>query len=289
MSRSGRSLGTTSAISEASTRPPTALAHFRAQDADVKPSEVHDLKLQTQQVQQRTLVLRTQLKRMEFQIHSKTNAINKTFEQASERPQGSHTIHANTIPNLRRNIEGARNALESLREQIEQCDADDRTSAVEELEEETKMTFCEHRRLAEGLQKQTEALGQYTRELQDCEARASPRHIADLRALIRDTRAENATLREKATAYQLKIEKLDIEDRLAQCQKADRSIQEVVNEAERQQAELNDQIRQLSKELQDEEDDHKQNVARLKDIIQSLKDKIAARLAPSPGVKKKTP
>jgi hypothetical protein len=34
-------------------------------------------------------VLRTQLKRMEYQIHAKTNVIHKAFEQASERGKGA--------------------------------------------------------------------------------------------------------------------------------------------------------------------------------------------------------
>jgi chromosome segregation ATPase len=220
---------------------------------------------------------------MEYQIHTKTNAINKTFEQASDKPSGSATIHANTIPNLKRNIEGAKNTLAILREQIEATEADDKTSCVEELEEELKMTYCEYKRLARALEERNDAVASYAKELQDAEFRASSRHISELRALIRDTRSENGVLREKANAYQLKIEKLNIEDRLAECQKANRPNQVVISEAEAEQAELDQKIAALGEEMRQEAEDHAQKVAKLNDIIQTLKDRIAARLAQGPG------
>jgi chromosome segregation ATPase len=283
MAASSSSLAPRSQYSELSTRPSSTFSRAQTQGAEIKPSQVHELKLQTQKLQQQTLVLRTQLKRMEYQIHTKTSAINKTFEQASEKPQGSATIHANTIPNLRRNIESARNTLETLWEQIEATEADDRTSCIEELEEELKMTYCEYKRLAQGLQDRNNAVASYTRELQDAEHRAASRHIADLRAMIREARTENAVLRDKGNAYQLKIEKLNIEDRLADCQKTMRPNQDVIDEAQVEQTELTEKIGALDEELRQEAEDHAQNVAKLNDIIQSLKDKIASRLGGSTG------
>jgi hypothetical protein len=140
---------------------------------------------------------------MECQIVSKTNAITHIFEQASEKQQ-SPTLDASTIPNLRRSIESA----------------DDRTSAVEELEEEVKVTYCEHYRLVQVLQKQTEAVAQCQKAAQDAEARISPRHISELGVMIRNGRVENAILKDKAKAYQRKLEKLNIEEQFAECQKA---------------------------------------------------------------------
>jgi chromosome segregation ATPase len=251
------------------TRPPREVA-----PPEIRPSQIHDLKLQTQKIQQQTTVLRTQLKRTQDQISSKTSAINKTFELSADKAATPATIHANTIPNLQRNVEGARNALEILKEQIAETECDDRTVAVEELEEEVKVTYCEFRRLTQGLQDKRAAIAVYARELQDAEFRASTKHQNDLKAALRDIRYENAVLRDKANAYQLKIEKLVIETKISEAHKAD----DVINQAEVERAELNQSIAKTRSQLDKQEQRHRANVDELMDILTSLRQKIDARL-----------
>jgi hypothetical protein len=63
------------------------------------------------------------------------SAINRTFDQSSTEASANTTIHTTTIPNIRHNIQGARNSLETLKGQIEAAEKDGRTSAVQELEQ----------------------------------------------------------------------------------------------------------------------------------------------------------
>lgn len=249
---------------------------------EIRPAQVHELKLQTQQIKQQTTVLRTQLKRTEFQINHKTSAINKTFEQSTEKAQTSATIHATTIPNIKRNIEGAKNTLKTLKEQIDQVINDDKTSNVEELEEEVKMTYCEYRRLCEVLQEKRAEAGFYDNQLVEAEFRASPQHAGELKAAIRDTRAENATLRDKANAYQIKIEKINIEASIHDNQQKKVSAQKAMDKLEVEQAEENQKMKTLCDELNKEMEQHEQNVAELTEIIEQMKQKISDRLTNGP-------
>jgi chromosome segregation ATPase len=207
-----------------------------------------------------------------------TSAINKTFELSADKAATPATIHSNTIPNLQRNVDGARNALETLKEQIAEMECDDRTVAVEELEEEVKVTYCEYRRLAQGLQDKRAAVAVYARELQEAEFRASTRHQNDLRAALRDIRCENAVLRDKANAYELKIEKLLIETQISDAYRAGRPTLEVISQAEIELAELNQTIAGKRSELDKQDQSHRANVDELMDILASLRQKIDARL-----------
>jgi hypothetical protein len=234
--------------------------------------------LETQKIQQQTTVLRTQLKRTQDQISSRTSAINKTFELSADKAATSATIHANTIPNLQRNVEGARNALETLKAQIAETECDDRTVAVEELEEEVKVTYCEYKRLTQGLQDKRAVIAVCSRELQDAEFRASPKRQSDLRAILRDIRYENAVLRDKANAYQLKIEKLLIETQIAEPHRAGRQTQEVIEHAMVERAELNQSVAEIRKHLDKQEQRHRANVNELMGILTSLRQKIDEHL-----------
>jgi vacuolar-type H+-ATPase subunit I/STV1 len=245
---------------------------------DIKPAQIHELKLQTQQIQQQTLLLRTQLRRTEIQINSKTSAINQTFEQSSTEPQTSKSIHKISIPRIRRNIEGARNTLESLKEHIEAADRDDRTSAVQELEEELKMTYCEHQRLSRGLQDRRAEADLYRKQLEESQFRVSGQHIAELRASIRELRAENATLRDKANAYQAKIERMLIEEEILEYQKNRWTPPDVLDQVEADLAETNAQMNKLCEKLDAEAEKYEQTVGELKGIIEEMKKKIAQKL-----------
>ncbi|OHT05894.1 hypothetical protein TRFO_26254 [Tritrichomonas foetus] len=258
-------------------RPGTRQRFAKTQQPEVKPAQVHELKLQTQQIKQQTKVLRTQLKRTEFQISSQTNAINKTFEQSSEKPQTT-TIHAYTIPNIKRNIEGAQNTLENLKVQIKQAENDDKTSTVEELEEELKITYCEYQRLAKALQdKKTEA-NHYDKQLTEAEYRASNPHITELKAAIRDIRSQNASLRDKANAYQIKIEKMKIEQAIVEHQKNKVPTRKTMDDLEVERAEQNQRMNELCNELNEEAEQHDKNVAELTEIIEEMKMKISNKL-----------
>lgn len=257
-------------------RPGTRTGLLRSQQADLKPAQVHELKLQTQQIRQQTKILRTQLKRTEFQISSHTNSINKTFEQSSEKPQT--TNHANTILYLKQNIEGAQNTLDSLKVQVKEAENDDKTSTVEELEEELKITYCEYKRLARTLQDRKAEANHYDRELSEAETRASNQHINELKAAIRDIRSQNASLRDKSRAYQVKIEKIRIDQEIKKHQDEKVDLKTTENNIELERTDLNARMNDICNELNAEAEQHDKNVAELTEIIEEMKMKIIKRL-----------
>ena len=229
-------------------------------------------------MRQQITMLRSQLKRTEYKITAKTSAINRTFEKGQDRTKNSATIHANTIPNLQRNIERNKNTLETLREQIYAAENDDRTSMVEELEEELKMTYCEYQRGVRLLKEKKAENQFYDEQLGEAEFRASPQHVSDLRASIKATREENASLREKANAYQVKIEKIQIEHEIfnyhEQKMKHDRVMAKIKAETE----EKNQRLQELTQELNEDQAKHQRAIAELTEIVESIKQKITEKL-----------
>jgi hypothetical protein len=262
--------------SERSFHPSVAVR--RVPSSEIKPAQVHELKLQTQQMRQQTVILRTQLTRLESQIHSKSSIINQRLDPNRDQPQVSPTIHANTIRNLQLNVESARNTLATLKEEIEELESDDRTPAIDELEEELKFSYCEYTRLLQGVQDKKAAAAAYAKELLELELRGAARHLGDLRALVREVRAQNVSLREKANAFQLKIEKLNVEDEIVDAQSGERPEHEILADAQAEHEELKARVTAVVEKMNDEADEHAQKIARLGEIIQAMKDKIAAKL-----------
>ena len=252
------------------------------QTKQVRPAQVYELKLQTQQIRQQITMLRSQLKRTEFQITSKTSAINRTFEKGQDRAKGSATIHMNTIPNLQRNIERHRNTLETLREQIYAAENDDRTSLVEELEEELKMTYCEYQRHVRLLREKKSENQYFDQQLGEAEFRASPQHVADLRASIKATREENASLRDKANAYQIKIEKINIEQEIFNYHEQKLKHEKVMARIEADNEARNKRLQELTQELNEEQEKHLRAVAELTEIVEGIKQKITEKLTKPP-------
>jgi len=71
---------------------------------EIKPSDINDLKVKTQQLQLKTRQARSQYTRIQDQIHSLTNTINRTFEQQSDKPPVMAT-HTNAIQNLQKTVD----------------------------------------------------------------------------------------------------------------------------------------------------------------------------------------
>lgn len=278
-SKPGTSVSTRRSTTSQSMQRPIGSRHQlrSAPQPEIKPAQVHELKLQTQQLKQQTKVLRSQLARTQDQINSHTNAINKTFEQSSEKTS-SNTIHESTIPNLRRNLDGAKNTLELLEIELKYAINDDRTSNVEELEEELKITYCEYKRLAKELKEKKAEANYLSQMLAQQEYRASNAHIQELRMEVRDIRAENATLRDKANAYQTKIEKFKIESEIANHQQNKIPTQKTLEQLEIIRAENNQKMSEMCEKLNQESEEHEQKVGELQQIIDDLKEKIRVHL-----------
>jgi hypothetical protein len=240
----------------------------------IQPSQIHDLKLRSQQRQQQARVLRTQLNRTNILIYAKTTVINKTFVQAGIPPQTSKSIHQTTIQNLRRSVDSARNTLQALCEEIDRLSKDDRSSTVEELEEELKMTHCEAARLgilvAEKQGDRDFYLAERERKLQG----SSTEHANALKAEINSVWNENAILRSKARSYQLKLEKIASEEEIREKLDKEVGVAAIVEQAELKFAEKQRRMDRILAALGKEQAQFEQSVSELTALIDGMKAKI---------------
>jgi hypothetical protein len=244
---------------------------------DIKPSDIFQLRLQTQQMALRALHLRTHRHRIQQLILANTNAINKTMEQQSDEP-AVVTNHTNTIPQLRRSIDGAENTLQSLREQVETVRQHDKTFFVRELEEEVKLTYCEYQRICRNLQDSKIGENQVSQKLHEAEQRCSTQRLSELRNEVRTLREGNASLRDKAVAYYVKREKLVAEHRIKDDQEKKVPGQKAVQAVNAEKAETKTQFGDLVQQLQDKRTQHLDSITELREITENQKQKIAAFL-----------
>jgi hypothetical protein len=280
MSRSSSSLSARSSSPSLASRSTTSHRSTKSNlpVSPVKPSEIYDLKLLTQQYQQQSRVLRTQLNRTNLAIHAKTTVINRTFEQSGNRPMVSKTIHDTTIHNLKRSIQGGQNTLLTLREDIDRLERDDHSSMVEELEEDLKMTYCESARLAMLLQERRGDRDFYLAEQERKLYRSSNEHITEMRAEINAVRDQNAILRSKARSYQLKLEKFRIEDEVAEKIANNVSPGAVVEQSEVESTAKQQMLDTLTYSLSQEMDEYRQSVLELNGLIDDMKARIREHL-----------
>jgi hypothetical protein len=249
---------------------------------DIKPSDVYELRLKTQQIVSKTRQLRTQLNRLNDRILSRTNAIQRTREQQSETPAVA-TNHSNSIPQLRRSVIGEENALDDLQNKIFDARQDDRTFLVKELEEEVKLAYCENQRLTKNLQESKAQANSADRLLQEASTRASNQNINALQAQVRELLASNAQLRDKAVAYTSKKQKLDIEKVVKE--HADQKIptDKSIEQAKAKQEATSERAKQQADQLAADKEQFYQKVAELNRIIDEQRRKITECLSGRQG------
>lgn len=180
---------------------------------EIRPSEIHEYRMKTLQIQNQIKLQRTQLNRLKDKIAAKTEAINKTVSKSAEKPESS-TIHETTINQVEKSIRGAENTLENLREEYERAQEDDRSATYQETEEELKVTYLEYDRLQGDIQSAKETAQDSEKQLREIDQRAGPEHASELKAMIAQNRSTNKQLREKWVAYQTKILKMKIDERI---------------------------------------------------------------------------
>ncbi|OHS99111.1 hypothetical protein TRFO_34565 [Tritrichomonas foetus] len=259
--------------SRAPTMATTASSALSRLQTDIKPSDVHELKLKTQQILLKTRHLRTQLNRLNDRITSETNAINKTFEQQTDQaPVASN--HKNSVSQLSRSVECAENTLANLKDEIENVRQNDKTFLVNELREEVKLAYCENQRLTKELQDRSLQANTAERLLQDAARKASSQNINELKASIREMQAANADLREKAIAYRSKRAKLLMEQTIAGHQEKKVSTQTIVDEANNRQEETTKEINKNAEELQDSKKEYEEKIGELQAILEEQRQKI---------------
>lgn len=240
---------------------------------NIKPSDVYELKLQTQQIQQKTTQMKTKLSRINDIITIQTNAINKTYEQQAETPPISQTRQS-SVAILRRSVESAQNTLNQLQLDIEKAKKCDKTNYVRELQEEVRIVYCEHQRLTIELQDAKIEAHHSTQLCQEGERRVSSQFHNEYKEKIRDLQNTNASLRAKAVAYQSKKAKLEMEKQIEQHQQKKKPVDETIDESKAHQQELKDQLSSKVNDLQAQREEYEQKEQELRAIIEEQRQKI---------------
>lgn len=244
---------------------------------EIKPSQIHELRMKTLQVQNQTKLQKTQLNRLKNKIANKTEAINRTVNRKSE-DRDSKNVHQITIAQLQRSIEAAENTIESLQTELEEAQFDDRTAAYQELEEEVKATYLEYDRITSEIQTSREEAKKWDEKLKMTDARADPEHVTNLEMAIRQARATNAELREKWKAYQVKMHKMNVEARIAQDRDEGKNAGTTVKEAEEEGDRVAHKIDELNEELRCQQDRYHRRVDQLMEVIDSQRRRIVEHL-----------
>ena len=245
----------------------------RSRGTDIKPADVYELRLKTSHLQLRTRQLRSKLNRLQDRILANTNAINKTFEQESDQPAVTSN-HSNSVPQLRRSVESAANTLENLHDTIDQTRYDDKSYIVKELQEEVKLAYCEHQRLAMELQDAKIEANNSAQRRKEAEERISNQHIRELKAKNIELQGENASLRDKAVAYKMKQKKLQIEQEIAEHVKNRQSAEKSINNADKKTQEMSEKLTKTAQQLNEDKEKHLQKIQELKQLIEEQKQKI---------------
>jgi hypothetical protein len=242
-------------------------------EVEIRPSDVYELRLQTQQMTLRTRRLRTHLHRCQQRILANTNAINKTFEQQSDEPSVV-TKHENTTANLKRSVVSAEHTLESLQDQIEKAKEHDKTYIVKELQEEVKLLYSEHQRMWEELRVEKLRESQLASRLAEAEQRASSQRLTELRNEIRALHELNASRRDKSVAYHLKRERLLIEYQIRDHIEKKVSTVKTIQEAQEKTEEINNTLREEVQASEDLKAEHRKKLSEIRQIIEEQKQKI---------------
>lgn len=263
------------------TRGSTAAASIRfgrpQPTREIKPAQIHEMRMKTLQIQNQIKLQRTQLNRLKDKITSKTEAINRTVNQKSEDTE-SKTIHQVTTVQLQRSIEAAENRLENIQTELEKAQYDDRTACYQEVEEELKVTFLEYDRIQGDITSSRDEARHCEDRLKATDARASQRHITDLELAIDQIKAANAALREKWNAYQIKMHKMNIETRIVKNREEGKNGDVTLKEADKEANAVVRKLEKLDDELAREEAHYHKHVEEIMEIIDNQRRRIVEHL-----------
>jgi hypothetical protein len=89
---------------------------------------------------------------------------------------------------------------------------------------------------------------------------------------------ENSSLKDKANSFQLKIEKIQIENEILAAKDANKTRDDIVYEVDIECARVQRRVDRLTSELREETEVHERNVSELTTIIETMKQQIAENL-----------
>ena len=244
----------------------------------LQPAQLHELKLQIFNTREQTKKLKSLNLRINQKIESNTNSMNKTFEQNSESPTTSATIHKRTVEMLKRSIENAQLNLSVLQDQIQKAKRDDRYWSVKEMEQEVAVAYIEKKRIEKESDEEKQREGHYTALYEDAYNVQSSENLQRLRSILRETKETNASLRDKLSAYQRKLAKTQIELDITEYAKNNVPTKKVIEDAEIQQAEDHQTLSKSCDKLLQMEQEHEAKVQELEGIIQQQIDALTQYL-----------
>jgi chromosome segregation ATPase len=243
---------------------------------EIRPSEIHELRMQTLRIQNDIRLEQTKLNRLKARILNKTEAINRTLKQKSN--DQSATGHQTTIAQLQRSISGAENTLDQLQKEVEEASLDDRTSIYQELEEELRATYLEYERLQGSLSESKEESRRLEKELMRVDDIASTGHLNDLRESIEQTKMINKGLRSKWYAYQKKMHNMNIERRITENRQKGVILKDTLREASEEYSWDVDRLNKLADVLDAQNEDYQNKVEDLINIIDGQRRRIVEHL-----------
>lgn len=231
----------------------------------IKPSDIYELKVKTQQMNLRIRQLKTQINRFNDRMATNANA--------------TPSKHTNSIPQFKRSAVAAENALNSLRQQIEDARQDDKVFVVKELEEEVKLAYCENQRLNMLLQDCRTEVRESEQRLRDASLFASHQNLQRLQREVRELQKFNATLRDKEVAYSIGKQKIDIERKIRENREKGISTQDAVDAAVHSREEATQTMEDQAETLEREKEEFHEAMSELQRIINEQRQKITACLS----------
>lgn len=249
--------------------------HEKKKQPHVTQSDIHQLRLKTQYLDQQTKILRTQLNRVHDQINAKTKTINKTVGNSNQIASNSFKTK---IEQLTRSIEAATDTKEKLEEQIEVVKNNDKGAVVVELQEELKMAYCELQRIHDEIAESQSNGSSNVKRLQTANSKVSDEYAKDLDYKINKLRLSNKDIKDKIIAYQKKIERNNIERELNQRNKEGKTLQYGKVEIEDNKRYRIEKFNLIASSLNDENAKFEEKVKLLNDVINQQREKIVNHL-----------
>ena len=167
-------------------------------NAKAAMDEINELKVQTSQMDQETIRLKSKISRMKQIIQDRNTQINKALSATTE-AQTIKTASKTTLAQLRENISSLRNTLQSREAELEKLRQNDKLALSDELQVEVLEYYNEYDRLKtqigavkEGERVINDEISRVQQEIVD--QQQHEREIYDLQVQIN-------TLADKLTAY----------------------------------------------------------------------------------------
>ena len=192
----------------------------------IKPSDIYELKVKTQQINLKIRQLKTQ--------------INRFNDRMANNATATPSKHTNSIPQFKRSATAAENRLDSLHEQIEEARVDDKVFLVKELEEEKKQLDIDASSLDDEIAKIKRKL-----EVQGNELRRLENLQKDLDERKQKTEGDIKELEDKKKDLERRREQLKKDE--AECEEERQKLEKLKEQV----AAKDDEVSKLEKEVKE--------------------------------------